>query len=205
MRSDINIRESAAGDGARRSASGISEAKAFDKLFSVSTSTSSSSLRKTSMEMADAAYNKNSVVTSLKKDGFTHVDTNYYTSGTHTCGVAIGWKNILDANGKPKRLIAVICRGTSGDQEWASNFTVGKGTYHTGFHTAAQNAFNWLSSAYLDGMYQEGLSSSDIMIWTTGHSRGAAVSNLLAGAFLSGKFPDSQVYCYSSDQRRLSF
>jgi len=74
-------------------------------------------------------------------------------------------------------LIAVIVRGTVAG-EWFSNFDIGYEKNHKGFELATLDVLNELE-VYLKG---EGLDNNKDTnkIWITGHSRGAAVGNLLA-------------------------
>lgn len=89
--------------------------------------------------------------------------------------VAVANKTLY-ANGKPYTLIAVAVRGGGYGAEWASNFTVGKTGQHAGFEQAKNKVLHFLTS-YITSEEIHG----DLKLWITGYSRGAAVSNLLAG------------------------
>jgi len=73
------------------------------------------------------------------------------------------------------QLIAVMLRGTVDADEWASDFLFDGGNYATGFYYAEQAVLASLK-AYL-GTYGSPLPTKLLI---TGHSRGAAIANLLA-------------------------
>ena len=176
---------------------GITVNLSIPAMFSSASSSPNTALRNKSVALSDSSYwGEEGAMNEVRKCGFMDVATYHYTSGEHTCGVVFGWQNITDSEGKPKRLVLVLCRGTDSSLEWKSNFAIGDGTFHYGFQQAAQEVYRELTE-YLSGMYENGLSPEDFIIWTTGHSRGAAVSNLLAGYYLPNVFTASQVYCYT--------
>lgn len=94
-----------------------------------------------------------------------------------------GYKKI--SNGKTtKYLVPIIIRGTSGSKEWNSNFTVGKSGEHYGFNTAANRVLAEIQ-AYLS---QHKIDQKNAVLWITGHSRGAAVTNLVAKAMIDKNY-----------------
>lgn len=98
-------------------------------------------------------------------------------------GYTFAVKDIV-ADGKPGRLLTVVVRGTTGQQEWLSNLNVAdttrsRQTYHEGFEKSARLILKDLQ-AYIAA---HGLADSSTRILVTGHSRGAAVADLV-GAFL---------------------
>ena len=166
--------------------------------FASSSSSPNTDLRNKSASLCDVSYyNESHAMDEVKKYGFMDLTAYHYTSGEHTCGVIFGWQNITDAEGKPKRLILVLCRGTDSSTEMKSNLAIGDGAFHYGFQQATQEVYRELTEEYLSNIYANGVSSEDCIIWTTGHSRGAAVSNLLAGYYLPNLFSASQIYCYT--------
>ena len=97
------------------------------------------------------------------------------------------------------QLFAVICRGTKEDVEWLSNFNlIGQNAnFHAGFYSAAKDASDHITS-YINGYLIDGLSLSDCKVWVTGHSRGAAVANLLGGVFLNKMgFKEDHIFAYT--------
>lgn len=121
----------------------------------------------------------------LRQCGFTNISSSYTgknNSGTlddnDHCTVYTGSKTFQyrnsDGTTGSKPIIAVIVNGYSGDgYEWRSNFNMGKSSTHAGFNTAAGEAYSLLKKKY-------GSRLSNSIVWITGHSRGAAVTNLLA-------------------------
>jgi hypothetical protein len=90
----------------------------------------------------------------------------------------------LEIDGRQVPLVFVVIRGTNGRQEWYSNADIAdsakeKQKYHEGFANSA-----WMIGQDLKTyMEKHGLREQATRIVITGHSRGAAVANLL-GAFL---------------------
>ena len=78
-------------------------------------------------------------------------------------------------------LVALAIRGGGYGSEWASNFTIGRNGYHSGFHQSRMIAARFL----YDYIVSEGI-SGEIKIWLTGFSRAGAVANLLAGGINAG-------------------
>ena len=97
----------------------------------------------------------------------------------HVVAYAFAHK-IIEVNGEMRPLVFVIIRGTTGDEQWHSNFSVGFRYEHYGFSRAEQelhlNLFYYLRELQANGLY----CIEDGIIFVTGHSRGAAVANLLA-------------------------
>ena len=92
-----------------------------------------------------------------------------------TIGYAIGSKRIANGDGTYTTLIAVAVRGGGYKQEWASNFTVGTASEHSGFARSA----NTVSQAVRNYITGSG-ARENLKVWVTGYSRGAAVANMTA-------------------------
>lgn len=76
---------------------------------------------------------------------------------------------------KDTYIITVVIRGTY-HEEWVNNFEIGKNSEsHEGFQTACNHLYDELKN-YIKG---KNLLSKNVKILITGHSRGAAVANLL--------------------------
>ena len=128
--------------------------------------------------LADAAYSS-SVATRLTDMGYSlyHGDTyNYSKKVTYddndSVAFAIGYKPITYA-GTDYNAYIIAIRGTSKNAEWYSDFRLGRRTdgYHEGFRVAAEDIFNAIRTIQTD---------NNIFL-VTGHSRGAAVANIVAG------------------------
>lgn len=100
----------------------------------------------------------------------------------------------VEDNGNSYTLVAVVIKGTSGDEEWYSNFNIGQGNKHAGFQTCAEDVMSNLEQ-YIEDL---GLDSSNAKFLVTGHSRGAAVANLVAKEITDSSFAQTKnVYGYT--------
>ena len=106
----------------------------------------------------------------------------------HVSEMFVAHKTITSGS-TSKNLVCVVIRGTNETlDEWQSNFDMGSTAdynsvsewtnpnHHMGFDITSNRLNNWLST-YLSG---KGFNSSNTILWITGHSRGAALTNLLA-------------------------
>ncbi len=105
----------------------------------------------------------------------------YYSAETldNSVAAAVGHKTVT-ADGTAYTLLAVIPRSSGYEKEWAGNFNVGSGYLHKGFKEARDEILRFMKK-YIS---EHGITGA-LKVWTAGHSRGAAVSNLLGG-FLAG-------------------
>ena len=145
--------------------------------------------------MSEIAYDKDTIRAALSDMGFDNVETYNYDDYDREAGrwsenqndkvaFCIAHKVIYVGEEKtPYNLIAVIVRGTQGD-EWYSNFRLvetGSQNDHTGF-AVAKNYVNLALTDFI-GTYIETdnpRAGYGNKFFVTGHSRGAAVANLLA-------------------------
>ena len=151
----------------------------------------------------DYTNNSANLVDMLTKMGFEDVATNEYyklVMQENSAAAAVGHREIK-AGGKTYTLLAIIPRSAGYKQEWAGNFTVGSGDIHEGFKAGRDEILRFVKN-YIDTYAISG----DLKVWITGHSRGAALSNLLGGFFAGGGieyFGDTvsitpeDVYCYT--------
>ena len=128
------------------------------------------------------------------------------------CEVVIGHRTVT-YNGQTQVIVAIWVRGTDSKsaEEWSSNFHMGdlvrffdaydsvegksprqsnddwtRKTNHRGFDVCATRLLNYLKTYYLDEFVQPVLDAEPeavLTYWLTGHSRGAAVANLM-GSYL---------------------
>lgn len=141
-----------------------------------------------SLSLCQAAYGDTSanVEKALASYGFvndTVYDSGSYKNssrlGTDLVGYSFAHKRII-CGGKDFTLVSVVIRGTSGDSEWLSNFNINDSgsspAIHEGFRKAEKSLLASLNN------YVKSLNSdkTDTKFLITGHSRGAAVANLLA-------------------------
>lgn len=93
---------------------------------------------------------------------------------------------------KDNSILAII-RGTK-DEEWYSNFYVGEGVEHAGFSKATELVLSNIDS-YVN---RHSISQMSTDIFVTGHSRGAAVSNLTAARLIEqGGFNTVTAYTFA--------
>jgi len=131
----------------------------------------STDIAKASASLAGAGYSSGNVNAMLDQMGFSahnykfssrSIDDNDHVAYT------IGTKYIPNTSYK---ILCVVIKGTSGDEEWFSNFNLGEnnGGDHEGFHKAASEVLATMAVHF----------GPNTIIWVTGHSRGAAVAKLL--------------------------
>lgn len=151
-----------------------------------------------SMALSGAAYNEKDVRNALKALGFERIEScNYqlFNEAGDQAAYTFGLKSIKDRAGKTVRLAAVVVRGTGDYTEWASNLDVGTRADHEGFSRAAEelqkNLEKYLNKAGITEKARE-----QMKFLLTGHSRGAAVANLLA-ARLPELAKKENIYAYT--------
>ena len=163
---------------------------------------------------SDVAYSdvketpeKNNLIAAYKKIGIkednieTRYDIDYSDAmwGNDQCAFSIASKKILSSHGL-QYLILVVIRGTPlNASEWLSNLNIsdapksGK-TIHEGFSKAA----NIVHTALISYMLRRQINPTDAFLLITGHSRGAAVSNLLSSLVLEDEFFKAEnIYTYT--------
>ena len=89
-------------------------------------------------------------------------------------------------------VVAVLLNGyTSGRYEWISNFELGTGKYHEGFNIASDKVVT-IVKKYIQSEHLQ-----NVKLWITGHSRGAALTNMVAIKMIdAGSIRADQIYAY---------
>lgn len=126
-------------------------------------------------------------------------------SDYHLSELAIGHRKV-SYGGTEKEVISVSVRGTNGTvQEWSSNFDIGDPNEspktadwtikanHKGFDVAATRLLRYINT-YISSYPA---SAANKVIWVTGHSRGAAIANIL-GARLESAGYDTYTYTFAA-------
>jgi len=154
-------------------------------------------------------------ITKAYKDlGFDDYQVfNYYNNpddrayGEDNVAFSIGRKQLSDDDA----LVLIVVRGSCGklpdfekkdltvSSDWQSNFKIktnSKG-WHLGFARAADKVYSALKSFLKNRQYSDAAMKSNVRYVITGHSRGAAVANLLAVKLHDEKVPNSKVYDYN--------
>ena len=128
------------------------------------------------------------LVDFLRKLGFENIDTSSFGPEPSSYSISYGFAELKRDD--MTVVVVAVCGGNYGP-EWASNLTVGSGERPYGFQDAAQKVQAALRE-YLE-RYPVG---GNVKLWTTGFSRGGAVSNITA-ADCSGWDIFSDVYAYT--------
>ena len=137
--------------------------------------------------LAAASTYTGSTAELLSDCGFQDVSGPVYTGSSDAgsendndhCVVYFGEKKISERT----RLIAVIISGYSqGKYEWISDFNLGSEGPHKGFLLATDEVLSLIRQQYS--------SFDNTLLWITGHSRGAGITNLFAGELLNEEYSD---------------
>lgn len=156
------------------------------------------------------SYNQDALETNYHKLGIAskdiffnyNVDYSSFLWGNDQCAFSIASKPIDSSIGK-QTLVIVNIRGTPlNANEWLSNLNIHdpsqtNETIHMGFGKAASIIYTKLISYLL----RNRIDSTDSFLLITGHSRGGAVSNLLARTLYDDQFFKSEncyVYTFAS-------
>ena len=97
-------------------------------------------------------------------------------------------------------LIALGVRGGGYEQEWASNFTVGKTGEHDGFSEAKTNVLN-----FLDEYIRTYSITGPVKLWIVGYSRAGATANMVAGEIINGYDLENNVTIANEDLFAYTF
>lgn len=118
--------------------------------------------------------------------------------------IGIGYHEVT-YNGTTKTILGIVIRGTNGTiEEWSSNFDMGdtadwESEYHKGFYITEERIKNFVSQ-YVASYLSE---AENLTYWITGHSRGAALSNILA-ARLIDEGNDVFAYTFATPSTTIS-
>ena len=163
-----------------------------DDFFSKKATKRNDSLALLSVGAADAVYNKDDITDFLKTCGFTNKRDSVTDENSDDLSFNFGKKKI----GK-KTVVAVILQGTASNDEWKSNLRLGDSlldlpTVHAGFNATEKAVHKKLNTFLKTNKLKKG----SVAFWVTGHSRGAAVANIMAKR-LSDTYGKSNVYAYT--------
>lgn len=109
----------------------------------------------------------------------------------HLSEVGLGFRDVT-VGGVTKTVVNITVRGTNATiEEWSSNCDIGDISLHTdgddwsntlnhkGFDIAATRIMAVVESY----VQEQGLSEDSLVYWVTGHSRGAAIANIIGAAY----------------------
>jgi len=175
-----------------------------DSYFSGSNQVINADLARSSIALSSAAYIQTAVSSALSSMSFYDIEQADYRDTSPTdndfVSATFAYKSIIN-EGKIWDLYAIIIRGTGKGYDWLSNYNIGIGQNHAGFSLAESILKREFAAYYQNlctlGHTDEGISNNKI--WITGHSRGAAVANLLAADFSEGNsyVSESQIFAYT--------
>lgn len=184
-----------------------------------------------SLLMASAVYgNDLSMSDSISKDktngksmkdvleylGFAKAKTvSIKATDEHISEVGLGYRTV-EYSGSKKTVLAVIVRGTNGTiKEWSSNFDIGKSSdfssiedwktkdNHKGFDIAANRIMKIVSDYVSENSRADNFNSNNISYWVTGHSRGAAIANII-GAYYEKSGKQAFTYTFAAPNTTLA-
>ena len=164
-----------------------------DAWFNTSSYTYNHDLATTAAVLSAAAYEESYVEETLRVGlGFDaydrvehHPSGNDYGDNYDQVGYSIETR--MTGNGVP--IIAIVIRGTPGNGEWLSNLNIAdtlKGSgqeTHEGFGAASLQVLR----AFRKYVYDNGIDLNKARVLITGHSRGAAVANILGARLVDGR------------------
>ena len=131
------------------------------------------------------------LIAFLQAMGFDQIETEPYRTAPTSYSIAYG---IAQMKMDDRTVIALAVCGGGYGAEWASNLTVGDDVRPVGFQDASQQVQAALRD-YLERHPVDG----DAVLWTTGYSRGGAVSNITAADCTdSGIFMDLYAYTFAT-------
>ena len=149
--------------------------------------TLSPELAKMSIGLSAAVYEQSDIENAISQmpDYTLVVEKNFAREHTVTDNdfvrYVIAKKTGVEYNGETYTIFCVPIQGTKSGYDWNSDFNIGSGENHEGFY-AAHNEI-------MCDLYVELAKVNDpahTIVWTMGHSRGAAVSNIVAGELTAG-------------------
>ena len=130
-----------------------------------------------------------------------HYDVDYSLPvyGPHQAAFSFAAKEIFGPQGK-QSLIFIIIRGTPYvASEWISNFDIMEDKYaQSGIHEGFSKCLEQIHNALLFFMLKHGISPEEACFFISGHSRGAAVSNLMGARLCDeGIFRAEKIFVYT--------
>lgn len=177
-----------------------------DGLFLNDATVFSPDIAKASAVLASVAYRSKMVTDVFSEDkldfemvgnGLYNYDRDGSINDMDFVAYSIGRKEI-EYDGQKYALYCIPVRGTPGSIEWFSNFKLGgrQDGFHQGFYLAADEIISNVEKVTAS----DSVPRERRIIWITGHSRGAAVSNLVAGRLSTEQnsvATTEHIFCYT--------
>lgn len=170
-----------------------------DEYFFKKSTSAYTPLAKLSALASATAYSKSYALNFLRNCGFSNRTYEYSspditvpsTSDNDHVAYAFGTRYVPQEDAT---IIAIVIRG-SYKEEWYSNFNIGNGNVHAGFQKASNELYTKLVKK-ITSLKKSNKIHGNLKIWVTGHSRGAAVANLLS-VQLNKRFSEKNVFSYT--------
>ena len=168
----------------------------------------STDLAKASVVLAQSAYDKYQIYSALLQIdvtfqdpiGYDRLPSQYSLGDCHYVAYTLAYKRCW-MNGEEYIIYYLPIRGTPENLEWVSDFTIGDGDDHEGFFTAAEPILERLRAIIPNDSYD----ADHTKLWITGHSRGAAVSNIVAREMSDWtELNPDNIFCYAFACPRVS-
>ena len=149
-----------------------------------------------SMRLANEIY---SSAQSFAKDAWLRDYRKVGDPALIRCGLM--WKDMENTDGTYNRLWVIGVEGTimNSVDQWLSNLDMGSSSFHYGFMEAAEAVMSYFQEYRSEIEFirprAEGKTYMPDRVWVTGHSRGAAVANILGGKLLADAgFAPNDIY-----------
>ena len=145
-----------------------------------------------SLTLSSAAYSYTYALDNLETMGFEHLSKFNYADNyeSDAVGTIIASKKLDDTT-----IVALIFRGTF-EKEWYSNFDIGRDVKNTKVHRGFNNASEFALKKLDMYINNYGIDRDHCKFLLTGHSRGAAVANLVSKSLIDTYGPNN-VYAYT--------
>ncbi len=163
-----------------------------DEYFRQSPTKFNKELALSSLTLSSTAYSYTHAVENLETMGFEHIAKFNYSDSydENAVGIIIASKEFSDTT-----LVTILLRGTY-KKEWYSNFDIGKNIANTKVHAGFSAACDYALEKLKMYMVNYGTDRDHCKFLVTGHSRGAAVANLMGKNLIDSYGPDN-VYAYT--------
>ena len=143
------------------------------------------------MALSSSAYSKNAIESAYISLGFTNYGIyDYNEFDTYRCGYSIALKDSEYDNDK---ICIITFRGSELYTDWVGDFEINTDNEkHLGFYRPAETVYEHIKTLIV-----EGFTSDNVKYFITGHSRGAAVANLLSVELMENGVAAKNIYNYN--------
>lgn len=163
-----------------------------EEYFKIAPSKFNKNLALVSLTLSSTAYSYTYAIENLETMGFEHIAKFNYAENYNedAVGIIIASKKFGDTT-----IVSITLRGTY-EKEWYSNFDIGRDVSYTKAHAGFKNASDYALEKLMMYMVNYGTDRDHCKFLVTGHSRGAAVANLMSKELID-TFGANNVYAYT--------